>query len=41
MNILSPSILAADCAKLEEMLTIISRELMPEVDIPEIAASGK
>ena len=31
----------ADCAKLEEMLTIISRELMPEVDIPEIAASGK
>ena len=31
----------ADCAKLEEMLTIISRELMPVVDIPEIAASGK
>ena len=27
-----------DCAKLEEMLTIISRELMPEVDIPEISA---
>ena len=24
-----------DCAKLEEMLTIVSRELMPEVDIPE------
>ena len=29
---------AVDCAKLEEMLTIISRELMPEVDIPEIHA---
>ena len=28
----------ADCAKLEEMLTIISRELMPEVDIPEISS---
>ena len=28
----------ADCAKLEEMLTVISRELMPEVDIPEIHA---
>ena len=26
----------ADCAKLEEMLTVISRELMPEVEIPEI-----
>ena len=24
-----------DCAKLEEMLTIVSRELMSEVDIPE------
>ena len=24
-----------DCAKLEEMLTIISRELMPEVEIPQ------
>ena len=24
-----------DCAKLEEMLTIVSRELMPEVEIPE------
>ena len=24
-----------ECAKLEEMLTIISRELMPEVDIPD------
>ena len=31
----------ADCAKLEEMLTIISRELMPEVKIPEIGASEK
>ena len=25
----------AECAKLEEMLTIVSRELMSEVDIPE------
>lgn len=24
-----------ECAKLEEMLTVVSRELMPEVDIPE------
>ena len=24
-----------DCAKLEEMLTIVSRELMPEVSLPE------
>lgn len=24
-----------DCAKLEEMLTIVSRELMPEVELPE------
>ena len=23
-----------DCAKLEEMLTIVSRELMPEVSLP-------
>lgn len=26
---------AADCEKLEEMLKIISRELMPEIDIPD------
>ena len=26
---------AEDCAKLEEMLTVVSRELMPEVDLPE------
>lgn len=25
-----------DCAKLEEMLNIVSRELMPEVEIPEV-----
>ena len=25
----------AECARLEEMLTIVSRELMPEVEIPE------
>ena len=27
---------AEDCAKLEEMLTVVSRELMPEVDLPEL-----
>ena len=26
---------AADCKKLEQMLEIISRELMPEIDIPD------
>ena len=26
---------AEECDKLEKMLTIVSRELMPEVDIPE------
>ena len=25
----------AECAQLEEMLIIVSRELMPEVEIPE------
>ena len=29
-----------DCAKLEEMLTIVSRELMPEVVLPERQASA-
>lgn len=29
-----------DCAKLEEMLNIVSRELMPEVDIPEARIPG-
>ena len=29
-----------DCAKLEEMLTIVSRELMPEVSIPEGGAAN-
>ena len=24
-----------DCAKLEEMLTIVSTELMPELDLPQ------
>ena len=28
----------AECSRLEEMLTIVSQELMPEVEIPEIAA---
>ena len=25
----------AECAQLEEMLTIVSQELMPEVEIPQ------
>ena len=29
-----------ECAKLEEMLTVVSRELMPEVDIPEARIPG-
>jgi DNA-binding MarR family transcriptional regulator len=29
---------AEDCAKLEEMLNVINRELMPEVEIPEVSA---
>ena len=29
-----------DCAKLEEMLTIVSRELMPEVFLPESGAAN-
>ena len=28
----------AACSRLEEMLTIVSQELMPEVEIPELAA---
>ena len=28
----------AECSRLEEMLTIVSQELRPEVEIPEIAA---
>jgi len=27
---------AEECARLEEMLTIVSRELMPEVQIPDV-----
>ena len=30
---------AQDCKKLEEMLFIVSRELMPEVNIPEVRVS--
>jgi hypothetical protein len=32
-----------DCAKLEEMLTVIERELMPEVRLPDTSgrASGQ
>ena len=35
MNRISSHFSAEDCAKLEEMLNIVSRELMPEVTIPE------
>ena len=35
MNRISSHFSAEDCAKLEEMLNIVSRELMPEVKIPE------
>lgn len=41
MDRISKRFPATDCAKLEEMLTIISRELMPEVAIPEIGTSKK
>ena len=27
---------AEDCARLEEMLNVVSRELMPEVQIPDV-----
>lgn len=30
-----------ECGKLEEMLNIVSRELMPEVEIPEVRQSDK
>ncbi len=29
-----------DCAKLEEILTVVSRELMPEVSLPERASGA-
>ena len=29
-----------DCSKLEEMISIVSRELMPEVQIPELQGPG-
>lgn len=35
MNRISSHFSPEDCAKLEEMLSIVSRELMPEVMIPE------
>ena len=35
MNRITQRFTPAECAKLEEMLTIISRELMPEVRLPE------
>ena len=31
----------AECAKLEEMLTIVSRELMSEVDIPDVPSRSE
>ena len=30
-----------DCARLEEMLRVVSRELMPEIQIPETAETEK
>ena len=36
MDRISKRFSAHDCKKLEEMLFIVSRELMPEVDIPEV-----
>ena len=36
MNRVADRFSPEECAKLEEMLTVISRELMPEVTIPEI-----
>jgi hypothetical protein len=38
MDRISERFSAEDCAKLEEMLNVISRELMPEVEIPEVRA---
>ena len=38
MNRVAARFSPEECSKLEEMLTVISRELMPEVDIPEPAA---
>ena len=35
MNRIAKRFSPEDCAKLEEMLNIVSRELMPEVEIPE------
>ena len=40
MNRITQRFTPAECAKLEEMLTIISRELMAEVEIPD-ALSGQ
>ena len=36
MNRVAARFSPEECSKLEEMLTVISRELMPEVTIPEI-----
>ena len=36
MNRVADRFSPEECSKLEEMLTVISRELMPEVTIPEI-----
>ena len=31
----------ADCAKLEEILSVISKELMPEVELPDTCEAGR
>ncbi len=31
----------ADCAKLAEILSVISKELMPEVELPETSGAGR
>ena len=36
MNRISGRFGEEDCNRLEEMLTIISRELMPEIEIPDV-----
>lgn len=36
MNRISARFGEEDCRRLEEMLTIISRELMPEIEIPDV-----
>ena len=39
MNRISQRFSPEECAKLEDMLTIISRDLMSEVEIPDLPPS--